>query len=126
MRLEPYIALNDPKRFPMLKKELHKIQITLDFDTINDVLLPRSGAHLNFKAEDDLTQLKSETAFWKVEAASDLYRTYNRDTLSDYMVYWECAPTKLRFTNFSIAAGLSFLLVQITTSWSQQTWHRPD
>lgn len=76
--IEAYIAVKDPERFPDLENKLSKIKLNLDYDTVDDILLPRKGQLVHFQAEDNLKRLGSDFSFIKMHVSADFYQTLHR------------------------------------------------
>ena len=79
--IEPSIASPDPKFFPEWEDNLRQIAITLDFDTIDDVLLPSDGFLIKANYEGSFEQLNADFYYQTFNTSIDYYRTfYKRHT----------------------------------------------
>lgn len=78
MNVKPNIAFPDPVMFPSWREQLRRIQANLNIDLLDDVLLPRSGYQLRFGYEGAFPELRSEVHYSLLQAALNLYATFQR------------------------------------------------
>ena len=88
MNIKPRIAFSDPLMFPTWKDKLRKVQLCMNFDTLDDVLLPRKGFLIKAQYEGSFKKLESDLKYYLVNVSADLYHTfYNRHTTRIY-AFW--------------------------------------
>ncbi|MGE5679577.1 MAG: patatin-like phospholipase family protein [Bacillota bacterium] len=79
MNITPDIAdKSNPELYQVWKNKIRKIQATLDFDLLDDILLPRHGVLLQAEAEKAIKDLGSEVDYWRANCSIDLYQTFFR------------------------------------------------
>jgi predicted acylesterase/phospholipase RssA len=78
MNITPNIAFSDPTMFPTWKDKLRKVQVSLTWDTLDDVLLPRSGFKIRGFYEGSYKKLKSDLEYSYLWASANLYHTFAR------------------------------------------------
>lgn len=78
MNVKPNIAFPDPVMFPSWREQLRRIQANLNIDLLDDVLLPRSGYQLRIGYEGAFPELRSEVHYNLLQAALNLYATFQR------------------------------------------------
>lgn len=76
--MKPNIAFPDPVMFPSWREQLRRIQANLNIDLLDDVLLPRSGYQLRIGYEGAFPELRSEVHYNLLQAALNLYATFQR------------------------------------------------
>jgi predicted acylesterase/phospholipase RssA len=76
MNITPNIAFSDPSLFPTWKDKLRKLQVSLTWDTLDDVLLPRSGLKIRGLYEGSFKKLKSDLEYSYIWASANFYRTF--------------------------------------------------
>ena len=90
MDIAPEIAFPDPNMFPSWRDRIHEIVATLDFDLLDDILLPRNGFQIFASYEASLKKFKSDIYYSRVEVNADFYHTFKRkNTFRFYGFYGE-------------------------------------
>ena len=78
MNITPNIAFPDPTIFPTWKDKLRKLQISMTWDMLDDVLLPRSGYKISGYYEGSFNKLKSDLDYFYIWASANIYHTFFR------------------------------------------------
>jgi len=78
MNTTPNISANFTNYFPSWKDNLHKIQLSLDFDLLDDFVFPREGVLLQANLERSYKELDSDINYWKFDASADIYKTFKK------------------------------------------------
>jgi len=100
MEIKPSIAAPDPTSFPQWKDRLRRIHAVLNYDTFDDVLLPREGLFIQAKYEKGLPKLKTDLDYYLASVSFDFYRTfYERHTTRLYG-FWGTGSKNLPLYKF--------------------------
>jgi predicted acylesterase/phospholipase RssA len=88
MDFKPKIAVTDPVMFPRWDDRLRKIHASLNFDNLDDILLPRKGVLLKADFEASHRRLNSERNYARFSIALDLYHTPAKKHTTRIYAFW--------------------------------------
>ncbi len=88
MDIKPKIALSDPTLFPSWDDKLRKINANLNFDNLDDILLPRKGVLIKAELEASHRRLNSELNYARLSMATDTYYTFARKHTVRFFGFW--------------------------------------
>lgn len=88
MNIEPEIAFPDAEIFPIWRDELRKVQVTANFDVLDDVLLPRRGYRIRAEFEGSFRKLGSQLEYKRTEVSADFYASVGRRHTARLLAYW--------------------------------------
>lgn len=91
--VKPSIALSDPDMFPSWKDKLLKINFSLDFDLLDDVLLPRNGLLINATYEWSSKEINSDINYSVAKISADYYQTFSRRHTTRLYAFWGSCTT---------------------------------
>ncbi len=101
MNLRPNIvSYENQSLFPSLKDSLRKIQATMTFDMLDDVLLPKKGILINASYEGSFKRLKSDIYYYIFDVYADFYLTYLRRHTARIYGYWGTSSPDLPVYKF--------------------------
>ncbi|MDZ7723861.1 MAG: POTRA domain-containing protein [candidate division KSB1 bacterium] len=88
MNIKTSIAPADPNLFPVWKDKLRKLKLSLIFDTLDDVLLPRYGVSANGVYEGSYQKFGTDFSYNLYHLDLDVYHTlFSRHTLRFHGFY---------------------------------------
>jgi NTE family protein len=73
---------------PVLKPELHKVELRATIDTLDNLRIPKNGSHLQALYEGSYKSLGSDTAYELAEASADIYATFREKNTLRLYGYW--------------------------------------
>ncbi|MBD3276447.1 MAG: BamA/TamA family outer membrane protein, partial [Candidatus Marinimicrobia bacterium] len=86
--IHPEIGVNDPATLPSFTQQLRQVKASLNFDTLDDVLLPRRGALLNATYERAFERFGSDLSYTTMKASVHRYLTVGRKNTFHLYGYW--------------------------------------
>ncbi|MBN2092639.1 patatin-like phospholipase family protein [candidate division KSB1 bacterium] len=88
MDIKPEIAFSDPIIFPSWDDQLREIHASINFDNLDDILLPRKGILLKTDFEGSHQRLDSEVKYARLSVAMDFYHTIARKHTTRFYAFW--------------------------------------
>ncbi len=96
MNITPNIAFSDPTMFPTWKDKLRKLQVSLTWDMLDDVLLPRNGYKISGYYEGSYKKLKSDLEYSYIWTSANIYLTFFRHhTTRLFAFYGTCRSSPI-------------------------------
>ena len=74
--------------FPSWKDKLRKFQVSLTWDKLDDVLLPRSGFRINGLYEGSFKKLKSDLEYSYIWTSANIYSTFLQKHTLRFFGFW--------------------------------------
>jgi NTE family protein len=110
MNIEPNIAATFTNYFPSWKDKLHKIQLSLDFDLLDDYVFPRQGILVQSNLERSYKELGSDINYWRMDASADIYVTIEKyHTLRFCGFYGISSPNLPKYKEYFMGGPESFV-----------------
>ncbi len=110
MNITPNIAPTFIDYFPSWKDRLRKIQLSLDFDLLDDMVSPKNGILLQSNLERSYMELGSDINYWKFDISADIYKTiYKYHTLRFSGFYGISSPMLPVYKQFIKGGPESFI-----------------
>ena len=110
MNITPTISAVFAEHFPTWRDKLHKIQLSLDCDLLDDYVFPRRGILLQANIERSYQELSSEINYWKIDASADIYTTLHKlHTFRFSGFYCNSSPNLPRYKNYFLGGPETFI-----------------
>lgn len=100
IKVKPIIAVPDSCLVPCNGENLHKLMVKIKFDNLDNILIPRNGAHVEVNFERSYQHLGSDLPFIKFSIMANYYRTFGKSHTARLYSFWGTGTESLPYYKY--------------------------